>query len=110
VALKLDWIRRDEWQTRARCTGRSDLFFPMPAERPSARRQREHIAAALCAGCVVRTACRDFGRQHREYGLWGGENEEQRVAAGCSPPAPIGVSRVKLRSVVDRDALPLGVV
>jgi hypothetical protein len=29
-----------------------------------------------------------------KYGLWGGENEEQRVVAGFNLPAPVGIKRL----------------
>ena len=84
-----------DWRDLARCAGRSDLFFPPPAERPQARELRERIASAMCSNCVVKTQCRDFARDHREYGFWGGENEEERVNAGFALPAPIGIKRLR---------------
>jgi WhiB family transcriptional regulator, redox-sensing transcriptional regulator len=84
-----------DWRSLARCSGRADLFFPPPAERPQARAQRERIAAAMCSNCLVRTECRDFARDNREYGFWGGENEESRVRAGFALPAPIGIKRAR---------------
>jgi WhiB family transcriptional regulator, redox-sensing transcriptional regulator len=85
------------WRDLARCVGRSDLFFPPPAERPQARDARERIAKALCANCLVKTECRDFARTNHEYGFWGGENEEQRVDAGYNLPAPVGIRRIRGR-------------
>jgi WhiB family transcriptional regulator, redox-sensing transcriptional regulator len=84
-----------DWRTEAQCSGRSDLFFPSHAERPQARELREHIAAALCSNCSVRTECCDFARGNREYGYWGGESESQRVKAGFALIAPIGVGRIR---------------
>jgi WhiB family redox-sensing transcriptional regulator len=40
--------------------------------------------------CPVRLQCRDHARAHLEYGLWGGESEAERAAAGYAVPAPIG--------------------
>ena len=37
------------------------------------------------------TLCRSFGRDHHEYGFWGGESEDERHAAGFRLIAPIGV-------------------
>jgi WhiB family redox-sensing transcriptional regulator len=78
------------WATRAACKGKAELFFPPYAERPQARVKREAKAMAICAGCPVRVPCLWWGRQHHEYGIWGGENEEGRVRAGYTLMAPIG--------------------
>ena len=62
----------------AACRGLSDIFFPPAAERPQARERREQMARAVCETCEVLSTCRDFARNHHEYGFWGGESEEQR--------------------------------
>lgn len=80
----------DRWMNRAACRGLTHLFFPDAAERPSAREKREAIARDVCAACPVATTCRDFARTHHEYGLWGGESEDQRHRAGYRLIAPIG--------------------
>lgn len=79
------------------CRGRTSLFFPGHNERPSARARREARAKELCAGCPVAQSCRDYGRRHAEYGLWGGETEEERVLAGVEltyPYSPRTVQRL----------------
>jgi len=76
---------------RAACRGHADLFFAPHAERPQARVRREGRARRLCAGCPVAAPCREFAREHREYGFWGGESEEERHLAGFTVPSPIGV-------------------
>jgi len=86
-------ILDDGWQTAAICKGRTILFFPHRAERPEARARREAKALHLCAMCPVRTPCRDYAREHREYGYWAGESEEDRHHAGFTVSAPIGVPR-----------------
>jgi WhiB family transcriptional regulator, redox-sensing transcriptional regulator len=95
----LDGPRReatdDRWMAEAACVGMTDLFFPIYAERPQARAQRERDAAAVCETCSVQVTCREYGREHHEYGIWGGENEEQRVLAGYSLIAPIGTRSIK---------------
>ncbi len=70
------------WADRAACVGKNDLFFGLPAERPEARTVRELKASLVCATCPVMTPCRAWAREHGEYGYWGGESEEARVAAG----------------------------
>ncbi|CAN5470471.1 N/A [soil metagenome] len=84
-------ITDDRWMNDASCRGLTDLFFPPPAERPQARDRREAHARDLCASCNSADRCRQFARTHHEYGLWGGESEEERHAAGYRLIAPIGV-------------------
>ena len=55
--------------------------------------RREAAAKAICASCPVVEPCREFGRLHHEYGVWGGENEEKRVRAGYRLNAPVGVRK-----------------
>ncbi|HEV7722621.1 MAG TPA: WhiB family transcriptional regulator [Iamia sp.] len=79
--------RDRDWTAQAACRGRLDLFYAPHAERPSARARREAEGRRVCNACPVRDACRSHARQHLELGLWGGETEEERAAAGC-PPSP----------------------
>lgn len=83
------------WVSLAVCKDRTDLFFPPYAERPQARVRREDKAKALCQSCPVRDVCLWWGRLHHEYGIWGGENEEDRVTAGYSLMAPIGTRHLR---------------
>jgi WhiB family transcriptional regulator, redox-sensing transcriptional regulator len=73
------------WMSRAACTGRVDLFFGIAGERPERRVRREAAAREVCAGCPVVEPCRQAARLNRESGFWGGENEEERAAAGFAP-------------------------
>ncbi len=85
------------WSAQAACHGQAELFFPGFAERPQARVKREAKARSICAECPVLVECRDHGRRHHEYGIWGGENEEERVLAGYALHAPIGTRHLALR-------------
>ena len=80
------------WTAFASCRGRSDLFFPRRGERPERRDRREAAARALCQECPVRDMCRDWARRNREYGLWGGESERERAAAGYRPTVAGGTT------------------
>jgi WhiB family redox-sensing transcriptional regulator len=80
-----------DWKQDAMCKGRTSLFFAPKAERPEARQRREEKANRLCVRCPVQVQCKEFARQHREYGFWGGENEEDRHLAGFTVSAPIGI-------------------
>ena len=78
------------WTADAACTGQTDLFFAPAGERPEARVTRESRARAICASCPVLLECRDWARENREYGFWGGESEEERAAAGYRVDMPVG--------------------
>lgn len=78
------------WTAEALCAGRTELFFAPAGERPEARAVRENKARAVCAECDVNISCRDWAREHREYGFWGGESEEDRAAAGFRVDMPVG--------------------
>lgn len=78
------------WAADAACHGRSGLFFAPAGERPEARVVREARARAICRSCPALVACREWAREHREYGFWGGESEEERAAAGFRVDMPVG--------------------
>jgi WhiB family transcriptional regulator, redox-sensing transcriptional regulator len=78
------------WAADAACAGQTELFFAAAGERPEARIVREDKARAICAACPVLLECRDWAREHREYGFWGGESEEERAAAGYRVDMPVG--------------------
>lgn len=85
------YLGEDEWMDKGACRGMTHLFFPLTAERPQARERREAQARSVCAECTVSADCREFARHHHEYGLWGGESEDERHAAGYRLIAPIGI-------------------
>ena len=89
----------------------SNLIFTGPAgldrrrrvRRPDRRCSSRPPASAPRPGCCARhgparsaararssTPCRDWAREHREYGFWGGESEEERAAAGFRVDMPVG--------------------
>jgi WhiB family redox-sensing transcriptional regulator len=78
------------WTDDAACSGQTRLFFAPPGERPEARAVREASARAVCRACPALADCRDWAREHREYGFWGGESEEERAAAGFRVDMPVG--------------------
>jgi WhiB family transcriptional regulator, redox-sensing transcriptional regulator len=82
---------RTDWMLAAMCRGHPELFFAPRAARPQARVRREARARRLCAMCPVAAPCREYARDNREYGFWGGESEEERHRAGFTVPSPIGV-------------------
>ncbi|MEL7206953.1 MAG: WhiB family transcriptional regulator [Actinomycetota bacterium] len=78
-------LRRSLWQREARCKGQTDLFFAPDGEAPSERIPREREAIAICKTCPVVDTCRETARENREIGVWGGETDEERAAAGFPP-------------------------
>ncbi|CAN5585502.1 hypothetical protein BH20ACT2_BH20ACT2_12450 [soil metagenome] len=70
------------WAATAACKGRADLFFAPHGERPPARARRELAAREVCDACAVRVPCRAHARLWGEYGVWGGESEDEREEAG----------------------------
>lgn len=96
---------RPSWHDFALCKGKTDIFFGPPGERPSKRRKRETLARAYCNVCVVAETCREAGREGRENGLWGSENEEQRAAAGFAPKATERRSVARAAREARQDAL-----
>jgi WhiB family redox-sensing transcriptional regulator len=78
------------WTADAACSGQTELFFAPAGERPETRLLREARARAICMACPVEDPCRRWAREHREYGFWGGESEEDRAAAGYRVDMPVG--------------------
>jgi len=61
---------------RPACSGADpELFFPEPSDR-----DKRNEAEALCRRCPVRDTCADLG-ELEQYGVWGGEDTEQRIRA-----------------------------
>ncbi len=77
-----------DWADHAVCKGMTEVFFGPSAERPERRVEREALAASYCESCPVILPCRRNARLNREHGFWGGENDEQRAAAGFAPRSP----------------------
>ena len=77
------------WTEQAACRGESRLFFAPAGERPEgprpARPRPERVPRVPGARRLPR-----LGREHREYGFWGGESEEDRAAAGFRVDMPVG--------------------
>jgi WhiB family redox-sensing transcriptional regulator len=77
------------WMRNGLCRGENDLFFAPFAERPEARVRREAQARDLCSSCLSVELCRQYARDNRELGFWGGESEAERATAGFAPTTPI---------------------
>jgi WhiB family redox-sensing transcriptional regulator len=76
-----------EWASRGRCRGQDPRQFHAPFGEDAADRlvRENDVKTRYCAHCEVVTPCRDWAREHREYGVWGGESEVERAAAGFAP-------------------------
>lgn len=78
VYLKARWTQQD-WMDQGVCKGQTHHFFAPHGEQAEAREAREAIARSICNSCVVLLECREYAREHREQGFWGGENDDQRI-------------------------------
>jgi hypothetical protein len=89
VTLKAAEIlsRLHDTERRFPCSGRTQLFFAPPGERGVRREKRETIARSYCDQCIAKEMCKLAARVGREHGMWGGENDEERAAAGHGPIA-----------------------
>ncbi|WP_069883483.1 LuxR C-terminal-related transcriptional regulator [Streptomyces luteocolor] len=62
------------------CTKQPGLFHA--PEGGAGADGRFRAAVDLCLDCPLMIACRDWAREHRQPGVWGGETDEERTAAG----------------------------
>ncbi len=74
-----------DWTELAMCRGKTHLFYDGKRESEGQRSRREELAKKYCAVCPVIEVCRTMGRIGREHGVWGGETDEERAAAGYLP-------------------------
>lgn len=75
--------------TRLPCTSQPSLFHPPDDgyhDHGSRGRLRASDAVSLCRRCPVMLACRQWAREQRESGVWGGETDEQRRRATDRAP------------------------
>jgi WhiB family redox-sensing transcriptional regulator len=75
----------DNWLDHAICKGHQRWFFGPDKEMPGARARREAVAVSICNACPVKLECRQWARDNREQGVWGGETDEGRTLAGHPP-------------------------
>ncbi len=78
------------WTADASCQGRASCSSRPPVSDPRPASLRESQARSVCTSCPVMRQCRDWARENREYGFWGGESEEDRAAAGFRVDMPVG--------------------
>lgn len=67
------------------CTRQPWLFHPPDdgySDQGTRSRQRELTAITLCRTCPVMEDCRKWAREQGEFGIWGGETDGERLAAG----------------------------
>ncbi|MEV7416987.1 WhiB family transcriptional regulator [Streptomyces sp. NPDC089919] len=60
-------------------THRRGLRDPDAPRRPDTSHEQ---AIAACGDCPVRFECRQWARENGEFGIWGGETDDEREAAG----------------------------
>jgi len=85
-------VANDFWFEKALCKGLPKyIFYGTYSERPQRKAQREKAAKAICAKCPVILQCREYAANNPEYGVWGGETEEERYEKGF--PVPGGLRK-----------------
>lgn len=94
-----------DWFDKAKCKGRSELFFGQVGEATRIRREREKLAVSICNTCEAIYKCRQFARESGELGVWGGETEDQRFDAGfLKDPNVSRRNKAKLRRLSNKQA------
>lgn len=76
----LSLMEREDWEKDAACRGMDpNVFFP---NIEATYETDKEIALRVCSNCPVRAQCRSKGRTNlEEYGIWGGEDDEERYEA-----------------------------
>ncbi len=92
-----------DWAKHAICGGLTEVFFGPAAERPERRVERERLAMSHCMVCPVMLPCRRNARLNHEHGFWGGENDEERAAAGYAPRSPSRRSVIAARDLAFKE-------
>ncbi|MFF9559249.1 WhiB family transcriptional regulator [Streptomyces albus] len=70
------------------CRRRPELFHTPddgPGQRGTPAADRIEAAKLHCLECPLMIACRDWARANHETGIWGGEDDDERAAAGYMP-------------------------
>lgn len=104
MATKISYDSLD-WFGEAKCKGKSETFFGQIGEATRIRREREATAIAICQSCDAIYKCRQFARENSELGVWGGETEDQRFAAGfLKDPNVSRRNKAKIRRLAIKQA------
>lgn len=76
------------WMVDGNCAGQAhdEWFTTEDGSQPHVKQ-----AKRICNGCPVRTKCLEFGIEHRELGIWGGMNynERQRIVSYRKSQKPL---------------------
>ena len=78
------------WTSEASCHGQSRVVVAPPGGPPPAPAGPAGPPPPRGPRGDVLHLCREWARDHREYGFWGGESEEERAAAGFRVDMPVG--------------------
>ena len=84
------------WSEHAACKGSLHIFYGEDNHQSEKRKIRVQKAKSICFICPVLKECRDYARSNAEFGIWGGEDEEERYLAG-SPMPPYATASVARR-------------
>ena len=71
----------NDWRDSAECKKADpELFFPI-GESSAVDRDQIQAAKKFCADCLVRGQCLEYAQMtHQDFGIWGGETENERRA------------------------------
>jgi hypothetical protein len=96
-----------EWMNDAACRGKTEYFYSANGKKENIilKQRRELIAKQICSTCVHIEPCRALARENDEYGIWGGENEDDRFRAGYMRSNAIYIRQSKPYQRL-KDALP----
>lgn len=70
------------------CAEEPELFHHPddgPGQRGAPLADRITKAKDRCLDCPLMLDCRQWARDHREFGIWGGEDDDERAEAGYAP-------------------------
>lgn len=84
---------------RVPCTKAPLIFHPLEGDT-----RRPVSAVALCHGCPVTSECRQWARKQGEFGIWGGETDDERQAAVRYRSRAKGAARSKPQPVKRAEA------
>jgi WhiB family transcriptional regulator, redox-sensing transcriptional regulator len=67
------------WRDEAGCLGMDyELFFPLGSTGPAVEQIAR--AKAVCQDCPVMQECLEWALRTGQYGIWGGQTEDERHA------------------------------
>jgi WhiB family redox-sensing transcriptional regulator len=97
----LGMMEKEDWFVKAACRDMDpNVFFP---NNLATIEEDRAIAKRVCSNCEVKQLCKERARDRREeYGVWGGEDEDERWLALGGPDSDM-VQRSTQRGFWEND-------